>query len=45
MGEVRVIIDRVDAVPRTSNGKLRAVICNLPAAERAAALERATLVT
>jgi phenylacetate-CoA ligase len=40
MGEVRVIVDRVDAVPRTPNGKLRAVICNLPAAERMAALER-----
>ncbi|MEX2156264.1 MAG: hypothetical protein WD773_05435 [Gemmatimonadales bacterium] len=40
LGEVRVIVDRVDAVPRTSNGKLRAVICNLPPAERSAALGR-----
>jgi phenylacetate-CoA ligase len=45
LGEVRVIVDRVDAVPRTSNGKLRAVICNLPVAERAAALRNVTLVT
>jgi phenylacetate-CoA ligase len=39
MGEISVVIDRVDEVPRTSNGKLRAVICLLSAAERAAALE------
>jgi phenylacetate-CoA ligase len=39
MGEVSVVIDRVDEVPRTSNGKLRAVICLLTAAERAAAIE------
>ncbi|HXM37560.1 MAG TPA: hypothetical protein VN908_02750 [Gemmatimonadales bacterium] len=39
MGEVRVIVDRVDVVPRTSNGKLRAVICNLSPEVRSAALE------
>lgn len=36
MGEVRVIIDRVHEVPRTANGKLRAIICNLSAAQREA---------
>ena len=40
LGEVRVIVDRVDALPRTSNGKLRAVICNLAPDERTAALGR-----
>ncbi len=40
MGEVRVIVDRVDAVPRSPNGKLRAVICNVPVAERAAVLSQ-----
>lgn len=43
MGEVRVIIDQVDEVPRTSNGKMRAVICSLSAAERAAILQRRTM--
>jgi phenylacetate-CoA ligase len=38
MGDVRVIVDRVIEVPRTSNGKLRAIICQLPPNERAAAL-------
>jgi len=38
MGDVRVIVDRVTEVPRTSNGKLRAVVCRIPADERAAAL-------
>jgi phenylacetate-CoA ligase len=36
MGDVRVIVDRVTEVPRTTNGKLRAIICQLPPAERAA---------
>ena len=36
MGEVRVIIDRVPEVPRTANGKLRAIICNLSTSEREA---------
>jgi phenylacetate-CoA ligase len=40
MGEISVVIDRVEEVPRTANGKLRAVICLLTAAERAAALRR-----
>ena len=38
MGDVRVIVDRVTEVPRTANGKLRAIVCQLPPAERAAAL-------
>jgi phenylacetate-CoA ligase len=38
MGGVRVIVDRVTEVPRTSNGKLRAVVCQIPPDERAAAL-------
>ena len=38
MGKVRVVVDHVAEVPRTSNGKLRAIVCQLPAAERAALL-------
>lgn len=38
MGDVHVIVDRVDEVPRTANGRLRTVVCNLSPAERAAAL-------
>ncbi|MCP5303465.1 MAG: phenylacetate--CoA ligase family protein [Pseudomonadales bacterium] len=34
MGAVQVILEAVDKVPRTSNGKFRAVICNLSAEER-----------
>lgn len=45
MGDVRVSIDRVDTVPRTASGKLRAIICNLSAAERTAALGRETVKT
>ncbi|MGH7605726.1 MAG: phenylacetate--CoA ligase family protein, partial [Gemmatimonadales bacterium] len=45
LGEVRVIVDRVEAVPRTANGKLRAVVCNLSLAERAAALGRGPALT
>ncbi|MFN2572146.1 MAG: phenylacetate--CoA ligase family protein [Gemmatimonadales bacterium] len=37
LGEVQVVVDRVDVVPRTANGKLRAVVCNLSAEERIAA--------
>lgn len=37
MGEVQVVVDRVETIPRTSNGKLRAVVCNLSAEERMAA--------
>ena len=38
MGNIHVIVDRVPAVPRGANGKLRAVVCQLSPAERAAAL-------
>jgi phenylacetate-CoA ligase len=44
MGDVRVRIECVDEVPRSANGKLRAVISNLSPSQRAAALER-TLVS
>jgi phenylacetate-CoA ligase len=40
MGDVRVPVERVVEVPRTANGKLRAVVSRLSAAERAAALGR-----
>ncbi|HLZ45766.1 MAG TPA: AMP-binding protein [Gemmatimonadales bacterium] len=43
MGDVRVIVDRVMEVPRTTNGKLRAVVCNLPREQREAALRSATV--
>lgn len=36
MGEVQVVVDRVEVIPRTANGKLRAVVCNLSAEERTA---------
>lgn len=45
MGDVHVIVDLVDVIPRTANGKLRAVICNLSPAERTAALQRGALVS
>jgi phenylacetate-CoA ligase len=34
MGAVKVVLDEVDFIPRASNGKFRAVICNLSPAER-----------
>ena len=34
MGNVKVILEPIDEVPRGANGKFRAVICNLSAAER-----------
>ena len=34
LGDVVVIIDEVREIPRTSNGKLRAVICQLSESER-----------
>ena len=40
MGEVNVVVDEVPEVPRTSNGKLRAVVCNLSQAQRSAVLDR-----
>jgi phenylacetate-CoA ligase len=40
MGEVRVLVERVDVLPRSANGKLRAVLCQLTAAQRQDALAR-----
>lgn len=34
LGNVRVILEAVTQVPRTANGKFRAVICNLPPGSR-----------
>jgi len=34
LGMVDILLERVDEVPRENNGKFRAVLCNLPAAER-----------
>jgi phenylacetate-CoA ligase len=45
MGDVRVIVDRVTEVPRTTNGKLRAVVCNLRREQREAALQTTTATT
>lgn len=40
LGGVRVVLEGLDAIPRTSNGKFRAVICNLSNEERARARSR-----
>jgi phenylacetate-CoA ligase len=42
MGDVRVVVERVTEVPRTSSGKLRAVVSNLTPEERAAVLNGRT---
>jgi Coenzyme F390 synthetase len=34
MGPVKVLLEEVDSIPRTANGKFRAVVCNLSAEER-----------
>lgn len=34
MGEVKVVLEEVESIPRGSNGKFRSVICNLSAEER-----------
>jgi phenylacetate-CoA ligase len=34
MGDVEVVLEEVERIPRTSRGKFRAVVCELPAAER-----------
>src|SRR5438105_3031888 len=41
LGDVRVTISLVEVVPRTANGKVRAVICNVPAEAREEARRRA----
>jgi phenylacetate-CoA ligase len=38
LGKIEVVLERVEEVPRTASGKVRAVVCNLPPEERAAAL-------
>jgi hypothetical protein len=38
MGNVKVRVERMEALPRTANGKVRAVISSLSPAERAEAL-------
>jgi phenylacetate-CoA ligase len=40
MGDVRVTVEHVDVLPRTANGKVRAVVCNVPAEVRASALQK-----
>jgi phenylacetate-CoA ligase len=37
LGDVAVVLEEVSAVPRSAGGKLRAVVCNVPPAERGAA--------
>lgn len=44
MGNVRVVVEQVAEIPRTANGKLRAVTCELPAEERRALLRERTAV-
>ncbi len=34
VGDVEVILEQVNEIPRTSRGKFRAVVCELPPAER-----------
>jgi phenylacetate-CoA ligase len=34
MGSVRVVLEEVDSIPRTTNGKFRAVVCNLSSDQR-----------
>ena len=38
LGDLAVVFDEVDAIPRGSNGKFRAVVCAIPPEERAGAL-------
>jgi hypothetical protein len=38
MGDVEVDLQIVEEVPRTSNGKLKAIVCNLSDQEREVAL-------
>lgn len=34
MGDIHIEFEQLEAIPRTSNGKFRAVICNIPPEER-----------
>ena len=40
MGQVKVVLEEVDFIARTANGKFRAVICNLSPEERGRAQTR-----
>ena len=40
MGDLIIDLELVDEVPRTSNGKLQAIVCKLSAEDRKAALQR-----
>ncbi|NUO62032.1 MAG: phenylacetate--CoA ligase family protein [Gemmatimonadaceae bacterium] len=40
MGAIAVVLEPVDMIPRTANGKFRAVVCNLAPEERARASAR-----
>jgi len=40
MGDIRITVELVDVLPRTANGKVRAVICKVPADVRAQALRQ-----
>jgi phenylacetate-CoA ligase len=45
MGPVTVVLEEVDEVPRTANGKFRAVICKLPQDQIAVLRERQSYAT
>jgi hypothetical protein len=38
MGDVQVVLQEVTEIPRSANGKVRSMICAVPAAEREAVL-------
>jgi hypothetical protein len=38
MGDVQVVLQEVTEIPRSANGKIRSMICAVPAAEREAVL-------
>jgi phenylacetate-CoA ligase len=42
MGNVEVILEPVDEVPRSANGKFRAVVCSIPEGQRASSSWRAS---
>jgi len=43
LGDVAVVLEAADEIPRSANGKLRSVVCAIPSEEREALL--ATLGT
>jgi len=40
MGDIEVVLEQVSELPRTNNGKIQTVICNLSPADQRAVLER-----